>query len=94
MKEKQKNSKTDWKRIDSIRDSKIDYSDIPELDDKFWEEAEVALPPPKTKVTIRLDPSVIIWFKSQGEHYQTRINAVLRSYIDTIRRHKPLKAKH
>lgn len=95
MKEKLKNSKTDWKHIDAMKDSKIDYSDIPELDDKFWEKAELILPQPKIKVTIRLDPYIIEWFKSRSEHYQTRINAVLKSYVSSIKKHKTaLKIKH
>jgi uncharacterized protein (DUF4415 family) len=37
---------------------------------------------PKRQITIRLDQDVLDWFKSGGEGYQTRINAVLRSYVD------------
>jgi len=82
MKEKKRNSKTDHKRIDSMKDKDIDYSDIGELDGKFWEKAEMVLPQPKVKVTIRLDPQIIVWFKNKGDHYQTRINAVLKSYVN------------
>jgi len=81
MKEKRKKSKTDYKRIDSMKDKDIDYSDIEELDDAFWAKAKPVLPQPKIRVTIRLDPQVIVWFKSRKGHYQTRINTVLRSYI-------------
>ena len=80
-----------------MKDNEIDYSSIPKLNDKFWEKAELVLPQPKVKVTIRLDPFIIEWFKSKNNHYQTRINAVLRSYISTVIKHKPallLKAKH
>ncbi|MEI6609015.1 MAG: hypothetical protein WCO53_04630 [Deltaproteobacteria bacterium] len=31
----QKLSKTNWKRIDSIKDNEIDCSDIPEIDEKI-----------------------------------------------------------
>ncbi|MFH1309522.1 MAG: BrnA antitoxin family protein [Candidatus Omnitrophota bacterium] len=89
MKEKRKNSKTDYKRIDSRKDKDVDYSDIKELDGKFWEKAELVLPHPKVKVTIRLDPQIIVWFKNKGDHYQTRINAVLKSYVNA----KKVKAK-
>ena len=82
MKEKKRNSKTNYKRIDSMKDKEIDYSDIEELDDKFWEKAEIVFPHPKVKVTIRLDSQIIVWFKHKGDHYQTRINAVLKSYIN------------
>ena len=48
----------------------------------FWEEATVIMPSEKIKVGIRLDSDVVEWFKSTGKGYQTRINAVLKSYMD------------
>ena len=78
---KKRNSQTDWEKVDSVSDSNIDYSDIPKLDDKFWNEAKLEMPETKKKVTIRLDNDVINWFKSSGKGYQTKINAVLKSYI-------------
>lgn len=45
-----------------------------------WSTAEVTPPPLKKPVTLRLDTDVLDWFKSRGRGYQTRINAVLRSY--------------
>jgi uncharacterized protein (DUF4415 family) len=38
--------------------------------------------PPKQPVTLRLDADVLTWFKSQGQGYQTRINKLLRSYME------------
>lgn len=63
----------------------IDYTDIPELDEKFWQEAKLVLPEKKTPISIRLDRDVLEWFKSQGEGYQSRINAVLRAYMRSRR---------
>jgi uncharacterized protein (DUF4415 family) len=40
----------------------------------------VELPEPKEQVTLRLDRDVLRWFRTRGRGYQTRINAVLRSY--------------
>ena len=64
-----------------MNDADIDYSEIAELDDKFWKKAQLILPEKKVKVTMRLDPEVLNWFKNQGKGYQTKINAVLKSYI-------------
>ena len=69
-------------RIKNIRDKDIDYSDIPELGDDFWEHAEVKESEPKKSITLRLDADVLDWLKSQGKGYQTRINAILRSYYE------------
>ena len=40
----------------------------------------------KKTVTIRLDPDIYAWFRLPGTGYQTRINAVLRAYMDSMRR--------
>jgi len=61
-------------------DSEIDYSDIPELDEKFWQNA-VPNPfyrPTKTAKTLRIDSDVLAWFMRTGKGYQSRINAILR----------------
>lgn len=76
-----KTSKTDWKRLAAMKDRDIDTSDIPELEDDFFERAELRLPP-KQAVTIRLDADVLAWFKEQGQGYQTRINQLLRKYME------------
>ncbi len=46
--------------------------------------AKVVLPPPKQTVTIRLDADLLEWLRRQ-KGYQTRINAVLRTYMDAHR---------
>ena len=75
-----KKVETDWKRIKSMSDEDIDFSDLPELDDSFFRDAEWK-PPVKKSVTIRLDADVLDWFRAQGPGYQTRINHLLRRYM-------------
>jgi uncharacterized protein (DUF4415 family) len=75
-------SRTDWGRIDALKDEEIDTSDIPPLDETFFAEAEIRMPQTKPSITIRLDPDVLEWFKDQGKGYQTRINTVLRRYVE------------
>ena len=36
----------------------------------------------KTAISLRLDDEVLDWFRTQGPGYQTRMNAVLRAYMD------------
>ncbi|MEX2616561.1 MAG: BrnA antitoxin family protein [Alphaproteobacteria bacterium] len=49
----------------------------------FWKTAKVVFPDgPKERLTVRFDRDVVAWFKSQGRGYQTRMNAVLRSYYE------------
>ena len=73
--------KTDWDKLSSMNDSDIDTSEIPELSDEFFKKSELRIPVKKT-VTIRLDSDVLEWYKSQGKGYQTRINKLLRSYME------------
>ena len=77
-----KRSRTNWEKIDTLKDSEIDFSDIPELGKAFFKRAMLRLPEPKTAVTIRLDRQVLDWFKTKGPGYQTRINALLRAYME------------
>ena len=72
------------KELDAMPDENVDFSDSPLLTEDFWKKARVVLPEErrKTQVTVRLDPDVLGWFKAQGPGYQTRINAVLRSYYE------------
>lgn len=81
MNAKKKPIVSDLKRIDHLSDQEIDYSDIPELDDSFFTRHRVELPKVKDVVTLRIDNEVLGWFKQQGKGYQTRMNAVLKSYM-------------
>jgi uncharacterized protein (DUF4415 family) len=73
---------SDLQRLRQMQDEEIDYSDIPALDDDFFERAVIVLPKPKASICIRLDQEVLDWFKAQGKGYQTRINALLRAYME------------
>ncbi len=75
-------SGTDWERLHGMKDKDIDTSDIPVIDRTMLKKMVVRMPEKKSAVSIRLDPRVIEWFREQGQGYQTRINAVLRSYVE------------
>ena len=82
-------SKTDWKRADAISQAEVER-----LADKNegalpagWESTVmVGLPPAKQDIHIRLDGDILDWFKARGRGYQTRINAVLRAFVQTRQR--------
>jgi uncharacterized DUF497 family protein len=52
----------------------------------FWDIAKVMLPETKQQITLRLDPEVIRFFKRTGKGYQSRMGAVLRSYVEAKRK--------
>ncbi len=67
--------------LKKMTDDEIDFSDIPELNDEFWKNAEWVEPEKTRHLTIRIKQSVLDYFKSGGKGYQTRINAVLEAYV-------------
>ncbi len=81
-----KRSRTDWKRVDALKDEEIDLSDTPEVPPEMFARAVVRRGlkpvPRKAQLTLRLDSDVLEWFRKQGQGYQTKINALLRAYMD------------
>ncbi len=67
--------------LNAMPDSSIDFSDIPPLSEEFWQNAarNPFYKPTKTATTVRVDSDVLLWLKSKGKGYQTRINAILRA---------------
>ena len=82
-----KPSRTGWQRMADPYDEKIDTSEIPELDAAFFQRAELRVPA-KHPVTLRIDEDVLVWFKAQGKGYQTRINKLLRQYMESQTRQR------
>ena len=85
--------RTDWAQADARSEDEVEAAaqadhDAPPLDDEFWRRARVAVPPrmPKRHQGIRLDAEVLDWFKARGPGWQTRMNAVLKSYVEAQRR--------
>jgi uncharacterized protein (DUF4415 family) len=84
--------KTDWRRLRSMTDQEIhaaivDDPDAKPTDEAFWNDARVILPRRKKTVTMRLDADILEWFRRE-RGYQTRINAILRDYMNA-RAHEP-----
>ena len=78
---------TDWARIDAMTEEEleasIDHEEEGEID---WSTLQVGIPGPKQQLTVRLDRDVVDWFKAQGRGYQTRMDAVLRGYVEAQKR--------
>ena len=77
--------------IQAMRESGLDktHPDAPEAESlgaEFWKSANVVLPSGKTSVHLRLDSDVVEWFKAHGKGHLTRMNAVLRAYVDAHQR--------
>ena len=75
-------SRTNWERLERMKDDEIDTSDIPPLDEQFFRNAELRLPEGKVPIVMSVDADVFEWFKSQGAEYQVLMNRALKTYAD------------
>jgi uncharacterized protein (DUF4415 family) len=76
---------TDWGKLRRMSAARIRRGiaadpDANATDENFWKGATVVMPTPKEIVTMRLDADLLRWFRQQ-RGYQTRINAILRAYM-------------
>ena len=69
-----------------MKDEDIDFSDIPEVPPEMFARGIVrrGLKPVvrKKQLTLRVDGDVVEWYQKQGPGYQTRINSLLRAYME------------
>ncbi len=79
-------SRTDWERADAMTEAEIerladeDEGPLPE----GWEKTVIIdFPPGKDAVKLRIDRDVLAWFRQTGRGYQTRMNAVLRAFVNS-----------
>jgi uncharacterized protein (DUF4415 family) len=77
--------KTDWARVDALTDEDIAKAVANDPDaapiDIDWSDAVLVIPARKKAISIRVDEDVLDFFKREGDGYQRRMNAVLRSYM-------------
>jgi uncharacterized protein (DUF4415 family) len=66
-------------------ETRADAPEGPELGPEFWRNARIVEPRAKTSVHLRVDSDVLDFFKKQGKGHLTRMNAVLRAYVDAHR---------
>jgi uncharacterized protein (DUF4415 family) len=72
-------------RLDAMTDDDINYSDIPSQSGRDWYKPGALITDSKQQVTLRIDRDVLAYFRSGGRRYQTRINAVLRAFVEAQR---------
>ena len=84
-------SKTDYVRLDAMTDEGIAEAVAEDPDaaplDIDWTKARLVLPPGKENVTLRIDRDVLEWFRATGKGFHTRMNAVLRAYMEAHQQH-------
>lgn len=83
--------KTDWAKLSEMSEEEAyqnakEDPDAQPTDAAFWENANVTFPQSKTPISLRLDTDLLNWLKSQGKGYQSRINQILRSYMEATQK--------
>lgn len=81
--------RADLPRLRRVSDTEIERTSPGQLRDlpaNFWDSAVVVEPVTKQAISLRVDADVLAWFRAQGPRYQSRMNAVLRSYMTQRRK--------
>ncbi len=80
-------SRTDWVAVKAMTEDQLEASIAADPDDTHdepdWSQAVRGLPPRKQDIHIRIDEDVLSWFRQTGRGYQTRINNVLRAFVES-----------
>lgn len=83
--EKPRRGRVDLRRLHAVREAEIARTSPPELADlpeAFWRDAKLVMPVAKQAISLRVDEDVLTWFRDQGPRYQSRMNAVLRAFME------------
>jgi uncharacterized protein (DUF4415 family) len=80
-------SQTDWAKVKAMTEAELEASIAADPDDVHepldWTQAVIGIPPRKEAIKLRIDEDVVAWFRATGKGYQTRMNAVLRTFMES-----------
>src|SRR5271165_3449831 len=82
-------SRTNWAKVNATTETQLEASiaaDPDEAHEVDWTRTALGMAPRKQDIHIRLDADVLGWFKDSGKGYQTRINNVLRAFVESRKR--------
>jgi len=84
--------RTDWAKIDAMTEADLERAIAEDEDERDlepdWTRAELVMPRPRQSVHLRLEPEVVDFFKAGGKGHITRMQAVLRAYVDAQKRRR------
>ena len=78
---------TDWERLRRMTEAQAARSatgdpDNPPSAAAWLAAGQLVEPVRKQAISLRLDPEVVEWFRNTGPRYQSRMNAVLRAFVE------------
>jgi uncharacterized protein (DUF4415 family) len=89
LKAKRGKSRSDLDKVDAMSDEELERLVAEDEDERGiepdWARAKLVLPRPKQSVHLRLEQDVIDFFKARGKGHISRMQAVLRAYVDAHR---------
>ena len=89
LKAKKAQSLTDLGRVDAQTDAELERLVASDEDERGiradWTQARLVLPQAKQSVHLRLEQEIISFFKSKGKGHISRMQAVLKAYVDAHR---------
>ncbi len=76
----------DWNKVDTMSEAELKRLIAEDEGERGlrpdWTRARIVLPEPKRSVHLRLERDIIEFFKARGKGHITRMQAVLRAYVD------------
>jgi uncharacterized protein (DUF4415 family) len=82
-------TRSNWAKAAALTNEEIEAQIAADPDEAGtvmdWDSATIEMPQPKSTLNMRIDRDVLDYFRKTGRGYQTRINAILRSYVDRMR---------
>ena len=95
---KERAATTDWQRLRRMSDAQALRGAARDPDnqpaDATWLAAgHLVEPAKKQAISLRLDPDVVDWFRNTGARYQSRMNAVLRAFVEHQRQREASRTK-
>ena len=86
LEQMRKRSQSDWAASDAMTEEEIEAAIASDPDEAGmvvdWTQATLTFPAPKAVLNMRVDQDVLDYFRGTGRGYQTKINAILRAYVD------------
>jgi uncharacterized protein (DUF4415 family) len=91
MRAKSAGSLTDWHKVDAMSDDELEAAIATDEDERDfvpdWTKAALVMPESKLSVNLRLDRDIVEFFKGQGRGHISRMQAVLKAYVDAHQHH-------
>ena len=89
--------RTNWRKANAVTGKKLEASIRADVDEvrgePDWTHAIMGIPAPKDHINIRVDHDVLEWFRASGRGYQTRMNNVLRAFVQSRQQPESTRSK-